>query len=238
MNMVKNHLKRINAPKTWKIERKSSKWVMHPNPGAHTLPDCISLSTIFKEVLHIADTSRQVRTILRSKEVQVNGRRRIDPHDAVGIMDVLAIPELKEQFRMLVDRFGQLSLRKIPAGESGMQLCKITGKRTLSGGKVQFSLSGGRTMLGKGEYKVGDSLLLDVPAQSVKDHIPFDKGAAVFFTGGKHVGSVGTLTDFTSSTVAFTPLGKKGEHYTTAKRYAFVVGKDKPLVSLGAEVAA
>lgn len=35
--MVRRHLKRIAAPKTWPIKRKEHKWIVRPTPGPHPL---------------------------------------------------------------------------------------------------------------------------------------------------------------------------------------------------------
>ena len=32
----KEHLKRVAAPRTWPITRKTSKWVAKPSPGPHS----------------------------------------------------------------------------------------------------------------------------------------------------------------------------------------------------------
>ena len=47
--MVKNHLKRLNMPKSWQIKRKIIRWVTRPSPGAHNLDFGISLNTLLKE---------------------------------------------------------------------------------------------------------------------------------------------------------------------------------------------
>lgn len=233
--MVKNHLKRVNAPKTWKIERKATKYIIRPNPGGQPLGGMMPLGTIFKEMLHYADTSREVQHMLSSSEVLVDGRRQLDFRYGVGLMDVLTFTKLDEHFRMLLNSEGSLYLLKVPKEESSLTLCRIIGKTVLKTGIIQLNLSGGRSIrLKENAYKVGDSLLLEVPGQAVRAHFPFEEGAAVYLTGGSHVGAFGVLSEVKGKLAYLSPIGKEGEKFVTSKDYAFVVGKGKPALSLGA----
>lgn len=231
--MVKNHLKRLNAPKSWKIERKASKFIARPNPGAHPMELSMPLSTLFKEKLSYADTTREVKLLMRSSEVLVDGRRRFDYRFPLGLMDVLSIPKLNEHYRMLLNTHGSLYLMKVPKDESALKLCRIDGKTVLKGGKLQLNLSGGRSLLlEKAPYKVGDTLLLELPEQKVKGHFPMEEGAAIYLIGGSHVGTLGILTEIRTKIVNFSQGGSKDETFTTSRKYAFVVGKGKPALSL------
>lgn len=231
--MGKNHLKRLNAPKSWKIERKASKFIARPNPGAHPMELSMPLATLFKEVLSYADTTREVRLLMRSNEVLVDGRRRFECKQALGLMDVLSIPKLNKHYRMLLDTHGSLYLRKVPKEESSLKLCRVNGKTVIKGGKLQLNLSGGRSILVKEvPYKVGDTLLVELPEQKIKEHFPLEAGAAIYLTGGSHVGTFGVLTEIKGKIVNFTPEGSKDEKFTTSRKYAFVVGKGKPALSL------
>ena len=61
--MGKLHLKRINAPNTWPIERKTTKWISRPRLGSQSMNKSLSLNTIIKEILKIVKTSKEVRSI-------------------------------------------------------------------------------------------------------------------------------------------------------------------------------
>ena len=94
--MAKQHLKRVAAPQTWKIKRKNHIWISRPNAGAHSLPQSISLNTAMKEIIKCAMTSSEVKTILNTKTILVDGRRRKEPKFPVGLMDVLSLPDIKQ----------------------------------------------------------------------------------------------------------------------------------------------
>ena len=51
--MVKRHLKSISTPSTWDIDRKKTKFITRPAPGAHPLNAGYSLDTILKNILNI-----------------------------------------------------------------------------------------------------------------------------------------------------------------------------------------
>jgi len=53
-------------------------------------------------------------------------------------------------------------------------------------------------------YKTGDSLLLSVPSQSVKAHLPLGPGKAVLLYGGRHIGHHGTVDALEGDTITLT----------------------------------
>ena len=98
------------------------------------------------------------------------------------------------------------------------------------GKKIQLNLSDGRNILvDKDAYKTKDSLIVELPEQKIADHLPFTKGAMILLTGGRHMGTVGNVESIEGNTLVF----KTGsEVYETTKDHAFVVGKEKPAVSI------
>ena len=59
---MSKHMKRTAAPRKWKVPRKTTKWVVRPNPGAHPLDYGISISYIVKDYLGLTDTTREATT--------------------------------------------------------------------------------------------------------------------------------------------------------------------------------
>jgi small subunit ribosomal protein S4e len=78
--------------------------------------------------------------------------------------------------------------------------------------------------------------LLQVPEQEIKDHIIFESGAIGLVTGGKHIGEKGKVKDIniTRSSMPNTVLIETddGNTFQTLKDYVFVLGKEKPMISL------
>ena len=98
---MKNHLKRIATPRTWVIDRLSRTFITRPKPGAHSLAQGMPLSVILRDMVKVASTTAEVKKILNNKEVLVDGKRRKDHRLIVGLFDIISIPELKQQFRIV-----------------------------------------------------------------------------------------------------------------------------------------
>lgn len=228
--MVKNHLKRLNMPSSWQIKRKKIRWVTRPNPGAHSLEFGLSLNTLLKEVICCVSTSREVRSILQNKDVLVDGKIRDDPKLIVGLMDVVSIPKLNKHFRILFDKKGKLTVVSLNEQESKIKLSKIRGKSLIKG-KTQLNLSDSRNILvDKDSFKIGDTLIIELPSQKIKDSIKLEKSTIIYLTGGKHTSDMGKVEDISKDKITY--KSNTGKTYQTSKRYAFAIGKDKPLISL------
>lgn len=64
----KKHLKRINAPKSWMLNKLGGIWANRPSQGPHKLRECLPLSILLKERLNYALNGRDVTLILNDKE--------------------------------------------------------------------------------------------------------------------------------------------------------------------------
>jgi small subunit ribosomal protein S4e len=229
--MIKRHLKRLVMPNSWKFKRKGFTFITRPKPGAHPLEQGLPLSNILKDMLHEAKTTREVKKIITNKPIFVDGKRRKDHRYIIGLMDVLSIPDLKANYRMLIDTKGILFLEKIDEKEARLKLCKITGK-TMVKGKMQINLFDSRNILvdAKNDYKTGDSLVIELPSQKIMAHIKFERNALLYIIKGKKVGTFGRVDNISEQEV----VCKKdtGEIIKTRKEYVFVIGKDKPALKL------
>lgn len=234
--MSRNHLKRIAAPRTWPIERKKTKFVAKPIPGPHSMRDSMPLGLVLKEILHYFDNTNEVRFALNNNEVLIDKVVRKKYKFPVGLMDVLELPKLNDIYRILYTKTGRLYFVKIDNKESNLKLLKIIGKKTLKKNKIQINLNDGRNILvPKDSYKVGDSLLFDLESKKIKDHFKLDKGSVVFLIGGRHIGTICKIKSVDKKK----SLQKQkiicesdGKTLETLQDYAFVVGKDKPVIKI------
>ena len=145
--MVKSHLKRLSAPKSWQIKRKGIKFITRPNPGAHSMKNSVSLSLLLKDLLKYAKTTKEVKDILYNKNVLVDGKRRKDHKLPIGIMDVLEVTEMKEHFRILFDQKGKITPVSIKKDEAAIKPCKILNKTKIKGNKTQVNLSDNKNII-------------------------------------------------------------------------------------------
>jgi small subunit ribosomal protein S4e len=220
------HLKRLAAPKTWRILKKAETFAMRPKPGAHSLELGMPLNTVLIR-LGLATNKREVEFILKNKEVHVDGRRVHDEKRPVGLMDVVSIPESDEYYRIVMGRKG---LAAIEVDDGSTKPVKITGKTSVKGGKTQINTLDGRNILIDDDaYSVGDSLIIDIPSQDIQDHIALEAGNLVLLYKGRHTGEVAEVSAIDGETLSFK---KDGESYETRREYAFVVGKDEAVINL------
>ena len=225
--MVKNHLKRIAAPKTWLIGRKESKFVSRPSAGPHKLQHGMALSVAMREVLKVAKSAKEAKKIIKHKDVFVDKRKRIDERYPVGIMDVVEFPQLEEQYRLLLDRKGRMNAVKADAKEAATKLSRIESKTKVSKGKTQLNMFDGRNVLvDKDTYKTGDTLQLSLPDQKIVNHFKLEKGMISILIGGKHSGMIATIEEISDKKVII--KAAKNQKFETLKKHVFVVGKDKP----------
>jgi len=229
---MSRHLKRLASPRTWSVPRKISVWVVRPSPGPHAKDDGIPLALLLREMLSLCDTRQEGKRIISGRKVYVDGRVTRDDKHAVGLMDVVSIPSIDHQYRMLIDGRGRLRAVPITKEEARWKLLRINGKSTIEGGRTQLHTHDGRNLLvEKDLYRVGDVLKVSVPDQRVLDHFPLSPGAIAYLTGGSHVGTLATLTEVVSVQSHRANLARFEEGFSTVKDYAFVVGTKVAQVS-------
>ncbi|MCD6448566.1 MAG: 30S ribosomal protein S4e [Thermoplasmata archaeon] len=226
------HLKRLKAPRTWRIERKVAKWTVKPSPGPHPVDRSIPLLLIVRDFLGLADTGKEARKIIAAREILVDGKARRDYKFPCGLMDVISIPKINEHYRVLFDRRGVLQLVKIDEERAKWKLCRIENKTMVRGGKIQLNLHDGRNIIvEENSYKTGDVVRISVPEQEILEVIPMEKGTLAMITGGKHTGQIAEIEEVI---VTKSPMPNivKLKGFSTIKPYVFPIGKDKPLVQL------
>ncbi len=230
---MKKHLKRLPAPRSWAIARKTEFWVSKPSPGPHPVDRCMPLGLILRDMLSVCDTAREARHILNARHVLVDGRAVTDPKFPVGLMDVISLEDAKGYYRMLVDTRGRMHLLPIEAAEAKWKLCRIEDKTTVRGGKAQLNLHDGRNvLLEKDAHQTGTTLKLALPDQKVLDHYELGEGAAALITGGKHVGELAHVLAVQKTRNARANVVTFKEGFSTDVDKVFVVGKATPEVKV------
>lgn len=230
---MKKHIKRMAAPKSWAIPRKTSHWVSKPSPGPHEADRSMPLLSVVRDMLELCDNSREARFIIGSRTIAVDGRVVTDYKFPVGLMDVVTVLKTKHSYRMLVDYKAKLKLVPITDAEKGWKLARIDGKKVVRGGKVQLNLHDGRCiLLPTDQYKTGDVLKIELPAQKVVKALKLEKGNLVFVLGGSHPGSIQTVEDYRVRRGSGSNLITFKEGFSTVKENVFVVGERTPEITV------
>lgn len=227
-----NHLKQIASPKSWPAKTQPGRFAIKPNCGAQPMAKGLPLGSLLRDSLKIASTMGEIQKVLNNNEILVDGKRRKDHQFVIGFFDLIRLPFGHQNYRLIIDRKGRLIPLAIEPKEAEFKICKITGKKALPGKKVQFNLHDGKCLIGDFSAKVGDSLAINIPEIKVREVLPLKEGAEVFLLEGKHCGDLGTLRKISGVGAVYS---RDDQEIETAKKYLFVVGKDKPLISLGQE---
>lgn len=231
------HIKRLASPPAWHIPKKAAVWAPKPLPGPHGEDESIPLLLVLRDYLKVCARAAEAKRIIAAKEVLVDGAPAFNPKQAVGFMDVVSLPKLGQSYRVFFDHHGRVILHEVNASNAAWKLCRVENKTTITGGKTQVNLHDGRNFIVKeaNAYKTGDSVKLHVPDQKVMGHYALAKGSVAIITGGAHIGQVATVQDIevTRSPQPNLVSLKAGESgFSTVKPYVFVIGKDKPEITL------
>ena len=230
---MKKHIKRMAAPKSWAVPRKTSHWVTKPRCGPHGGHESMPLLAVVRDMLKLCDNSREARFIIGSRGILVDGKIVTDYKFPVGIMDVVTIERTKQSYRMLMDYKARLQLAPIDDAEKGWKLARIDDKSSVRKGKVQLNLHDGRCMLlPKDQYKTGDVLKIELPSQKVLKTFKLEKGNIALLIGGSHPGSVQTIESYEVRRGSAPNIVTFKEGFGTVKENVFVVGDKVPEIKV------
>jgi small subunit ribosomal protein S4e len=82
----KKHLKRLNAPSHWMLDKLGGIFAPKPSPGPHKERECLPLSIILRNRLKYALTFKETNSILMNRYVRVDGKVRTDKCYPAGLM--------------------------------------------------------------------------------------------------------------------------------------------------------
>nr|CAD7602512.1 unnamed protein product [Timema genevievae] len=82
----KKHLKRLNAPKAWMLDKLGGVYAPRPSTGPHKLRESLPLVIFLRNRLKYALTNCEVKKIVKQRLVKVDGKIRTDPNYPAGFM--------------------------------------------------------------------------------------------------------------------------------------------------------
>mmetsp|Transcript_32375 Transcript_32375/g.69797 ORF Transcript_32375/g.69797 Transcript_32375/m.69797 type:complete len:261 (+) Transcript_32375:110-892(+) len=231
------HLKRINAPKHWMLDKLGGIFAPKPSPGPHKTRECLPLVLILRNRLKYALTGREAKAILMERMVKVDGKVRTDVCYPTGFMDVVSIEKSDEYFRILYDTKGRMTVHRISEEEASYKLCKVKDIKLGEKAIPTLTTHDGRTLRYPDPLvKINDSILFDIESGKMKDFIKFDNGNVAMVTGGHNAGRVGVILNkekHKGSNDIVHIKDAAGNTFATRAQNVFVIGKgNKPLVSL------
>ncbi|PKU66270.1 40S ribosomal protein S4-3-like [Dendrobium catenatum] len=234
---LKKHLKRLNAPKQWMLDKLGVAFAPKPSSVLIKLESVCPLILILRNRLKYALTYREVIVILMQRHVMVDGKVRTDKTYPAGFMDVVQIPKTNENFRLLYDTKGRFHLHSIRDEEAKFKLCKVRSVQFGQKGIPYLNTYDGRTIRYPDPLiKANDTITLHLEANKIVEFIKFDVGNVVMVTGGRNRGRVGVIKNREKHKGTFETIhvqDASGQYFATRLGNVFTIGKGtKPWISL------
>ncbi|MBI3841237.1 MAG: hypothetical protein HY297_04715 [Thaumarchaeota archaeon] len=233
----RNKLKRLAAPRTWDISRKAARFVYKPSPGTYPISASYPLGVVIRDLASMATLSRELKFMVKTGKVLVDGRERRTPTFPVGLFNLVSVPLEGADFRLVPSPKG-LVLAKVGKEETGKKLCSISTKTKVRGGHIQYGLHDGRSILDDAlNLSPGDAVLLEVPSQKVLGQAKLTKGAMGLVLSGDRAGQLGKIVDVKQGTISrerMVKISLPSGDTEIPSRIVFPVGSEEPLITVGA----
>lgn len=233
----KKHLKRINAPRSWMLDKIGGVFAPRPSCGPHKLRNSLPLVVILRNRLKYALNYHEVIKIVMQRTIKIDGKIRTDKSYPTGLMDVVNIERTGENFRILYDVKGRFILHKIAPEEASYKLCRVK-KAAIGANKIPYVIThDGRTIRYPDPMiKANDTIKYDLTTSKITDFIKFEVGQLCLVTGGHSMGRIGTIVNRERHPGSFDIIHVKdavGNTFATRMGNIFVIGKQKtPLITL------
>jgi small subunit ribosomal protein S4e len=210
------------------------------------MDQCLTLTLVLRDLLGVAKTAKEAKTIVSQGKVYVDGKIRRDESYPTGFMDVLAFPDSNRSYRVLPSPKG-LILHPIEKEEANFKLCRIENKTAIKKGHVQLDLHDGTNILvrvadpkkrAEDTYHVLDTLKVGLKGKDIQGYMKLAKGIPVLTMGGKNIGKHGKIVEIEESKgqkrrdLLVTVEDKNGNHFQTTVNFVFVIGDASPSISL------
>jgi small subunit ribosomal protein S4e len=235
---MSDHLKRLNAPDSWHIAKKTTKFITKTAPGPHNA-NAMPIVVWLRDHMGFARNLKEVKQILNQNDVIVNGRHCRDPKMGIGIFDIISLPKINKFYRILRDKNGRHVSIEIDADAAKTRLCKVKSKTIIAGGKVQLNMRDGANLLADNTIKSGDSIVLSLEPETrfkIVDHFPFEVGNMAMVIGGRHSGKVARIIDIVKmpgsvpNKIILDDESTK-MHFDTISPYIYMVGRQTPAIA-------
>ncbi|KAI5184584.1 small subunit ribosomal protein S4e [Nematocida homosporus] len=233
----RKHLKRLNAPRSWMLDKLGGAFAPRSRCGPHQLTASLPLCLIIRRKLSFAKNTKEIDYILRSRMVKVDGKPRLDKKYPAGFMDVISIPKIKSHYRLLYNVKRKFCLKQITEEESKFKLCKVVAKRMENKGILTIHTGDGRTIkYADPDIKIGDTIKFNLDTQEMEEFYSFGTGMTGYAFRGKNMGCVGIIREIKSHVSGFLMLNMEdlnGRMFITRADNVMVIGQNgESLISL------
>ena len=233
----RKHLKKLNAPHHWMLSKLSGKYAPKVSPGPHSTRASMPLIVLLRNRLRYALNGKEASIITMQRLVKVDGKVRTDTGYPAGFQDVVSLDKTNEHFRLLYDVKGRFAVHRITEQEAKFKLCRVRSRATQRKGVPYIVTHDGRTLrYCDPDYKVNDTIKIDLKTGKAVGHIRFEVGNLAMITGGHNMGRVGVVMHRDRHPGSFDIVHLKdanGHTFATRLSNVFIIGEgNKALVSL------
>lgn len=216
-----------SMPKQMPVSRKEFYWTIRLAPGPHNKATSMPLGLVLRNFAQVASNLKEVKKILNSGYVKVNGIVRKSHQFPVGLFDVISIDAQKLYYRVILDKKERLFLKQIEK-DSNEKVVKVNAKRMTKKG-VQLTTNDGRNYFNV-RANVGDSLRISLPEGKVLEVIELKKGSVACVIKGANCSKIVVVEEVIEGTSRRKKLVKftiGGKTFETVVDNIFLIGKDK-----------
>ncbi len=231
---MKAHLKRLNAPRTWKILRREKKWIVRPKGSGFNLDYTLPIIVLFRDMIGLVHNLREMKYAIIHNEIYVNGKRVKSYKHPVSLLDVVSIPKYDLYYRIVFNN-GYLDYIEIPKDEANLKIGKVIKKTILPKNKskenknIQLNLLDGFNLLtSDNNIKTQDSVLYTIDKKEIKQVLPFKEGSLVYIMRGRNEGRLGKIKKIED----YVFVDVNGNEAKLKKEFLMVIGTDKPIINI------
>jgi len=232
----RKHLKRVFCPSHWTLDKLRGRFGPRPSAGPHKLRECLPLIVLLRNKLKYALTYKEAKMIVMQRLIKVDQKTRTDMFYPSGFQDVITIAKTREHFRMLYNTKGRFAVHKIADDEATYKLCRVKKvAKGLTGAPFAITHDGRTIRYPDPLIKANDTVKVNLDTNKIEEFYKFEIGNVVMASGGNNIGRVGTIVHRERHPGSFEIVHVKdavGHTFATRLANIFVIGTDKPAISL------
>ncbi|MEK6908532.1 MAG: hypothetical protein AABX23_00585 [Nanoarchaeota archaeon] len=185
------HQTRSEVIKALPLARKGTKYVAR---AMRNSSNSVPLVVAIRDMLKLANTSKEVKGMIHNKKIKINGNLAKNLTDPICLFCII---DADKTYLLTMLPTGRFSF--VETEETDRKL-KITGKRLVRNGKLQYSLHDGTNIASEKNYFVGDTLILNHENKTIR-YIKFDKEKDVFVVSGNYIGKSGNIQNISENKI-------------------------------------
>jgi len=181
------YLKRNKMAKTWPLPRKGTKYLVRTS---HNLKNSVPLLIVLRDMLNVVKTRKEAKKILMLGNIKINHNVVREEKAPLSLFDILDVGG--KTFK-IVFKNKKFSLDEVEGKDTEEKIVRVKGKKILKKGKLQVNLNDGRSYLTNEKVNVGDSVVIDLKENKIKEILPLKSNSKIMFLIGKHSGEQGLV---------------------------------------------